>query len=66
MGLINATIAEDDGNTDEGVRAAVDLLRREIDELCDRAEALDLGTVMRHLEQASKNCSLEVPDFRPD
>lgn len=66
MGLMTAAIADDDGITEEGVKGAIDLLRRDIDELCERAEALDLGTVMRHLEQASKHCSLEVPDFRPD
>lgn len=56
MGLIAAAFAEDDGIAEDGVKKAIELLRREIGELCERAEALELQRVMRHLDEAFKIC----------
>ena len=55
--------AETDEFSEEAACAAIALLRREIDDLNERAEALDLLSVMAHLKQASELCSAEVPDF---
>lgn len=63
MGMMAAWSVEEDGLFEEGIRAAVQFLRREIDDLLERAEALDLPSVMMHLQEASNKCSLEVPDY---
>lgn len=47
---------------DEGIDGAISLLRRDIDELTERAEALDLDGVVVLLDRAARLCSSQVPD----
>lgn len=64
MGMlpVNAWASDESAESEEAIGLAIGLLRREIDELLERAEALERPLVAAHLEQASDLCSLEVPD----
>lgn len=45
-----------DSGSDEAVVVAIGLIRKEIDRLTERAEALDLHAVVGHLNAASRAC----------
>lgn len=64
MEPLHSLRAEPADSTEQGVDAAVALLRHELADLIDRAEALDLGSVAAHLRAAAELCTTEVRDFR--
>lgn len=60
--LNSLRVIKDD--SDDAVCAATGFLRNDILQLVERAEALELPSVIFHLQQAARLCSPEVPDHQ--